>query len=172
VKKEIIIDNPTSSNGYAVHRLISQCPPLDENSIYANLLQCTHFSSTSALAHVDGRIVGFVSGYILPGNPQCIFIWQVAVAEEARGKGLAKNMVSYILNNESCKSVTHLHTTITKENLPSRALFRKISIELNTEMKETPLFNREIHFLDEKDSEFLIDIGPFQSHQADQGVKN
>ena len=40
----------------AIWELISACPPLDTNSAYANLLQCTHFADTCVIAEREGRI--------------------------------------------------------------------------------------------------------------------
>jgi L-2,4-diaminobutyric acid acetyltransferase len=69
---------PTSEDGAAVWQLIKDCAPLDRNSLYCNLLQCDHFASTCVAAELDGDIVGWVSGYIVPDSPDTLFIWQVA----------------------------------------------------------------------------------------------
>ncbi|MFQ5471249.1 MAG: diaminobutyrate acetyltransferase, partial [Gammaproteobacteria bacterium] len=50
--------NPTAEDGATVNRLIASCPPLDSNSIYCNLLQCSYFSETSIIAEDNSRIVG------------------------------------------------------------------------------------------------------------------
>lgn len=75
----IKIRQPTHLDGVSINRLVEQCPPLDKNSLYCNLLVCTHFSNTSAVAEVDGKLVGFVSGYFIPNEEKTLFIWQVAV---------------------------------------------------------------------------------------------
>ncbi len=80
---------PTRSDGTRVHELIAQCSPLDENSAYCNFLQSTHFKNTCVLAERNGEIVGFISAYRKPDKPKELFIWQVAVHESVRGKGLA-----------------------------------------------------------------------------------
>jgi L-2,4-diaminobutyric acid acetyltransferase len=61
--KEITFRSPDVQDGLAVHRLISQCPPLDTNSSYCNFLQASHFSATSVAAEIDGQLCGFISGY-------------------------------------------------------------------------------------------------------------
>src|SRR3546814_16914023 len=38
--------NPVAEDAQAIHDLIAACPPLDTNSLYCNLLQCTHFAET------------------------------------------------------------------------------------------------------------------------------
>ena len=71
---------PSRKDGAALHRLISECPPLDLNSLYAYLLLAEHFSDTCVLAEsAGGRIDGFISAYVLPDRPDVLFVWQVAV---------------------------------------------------------------------------------------------
>ena len=65
---DITFRKPESQDGSRVHKLISECKPLDENSVYCNLLQCTHFADTSVAAEMDGDLVGFISGYIHPSS--------------------------------------------------------------------------------------------------------
>src|SRR3546814_7090005 len=48
--------NPVAEDAQAIHDLIAACPPLDTNSLYCNLLQCTHFAETCVLAERDGEI--------------------------------------------------------------------------------------------------------------------
>lgn len=160
-KKEALLRRPVSEDGADVHRLISRCPPLDENSIYCNLLQVSHFADTSVAAEVDGELAGFVSGYLIPERPDTLFIWQVAVAEAGRGQGLAGRMIREILRRPACAQVRYLETTITPDNEASWALFRGLARKLDTQCAESVMFDRERHFRGRHDSEMLLRIGPF-----------
>ena len=91
---------PTAELGAAVHKLISECPPLDTNSMYCNLLQSSHFAETAVAAVLENELVGFISGYRIPQRPETLFVWQVAVGEKARGQGLAGRMLKEILLRE------------------------------------------------------------------------
>src|SRR5690606_39864620 len=62
----ITLRKPTKDDGYRLHQLVAECPPLDPNSIYCNLLQCSHFAETGVAAEKEGDLVGFISGYIPP----------------------------------------------------------------------------------------------------------
>ncbi|GAB1257574.1 diaminobutyrate acetyltransferase [Aurantivibrio plasticivorans] len=156
----ITLRAPTALDGAHVHRLVSRCPPLDPNSVYCNLLQCSHFASTSVAAVLDGELVGFVSGYVIPEKPHVLFVWQVAVGEAARGRGLATKMVSSILARDTLKSVTHIETTITEDNQASWNLFRGLAKAHSAELSSEVFFSKEEHFLGEHDSEHLVSIGP------------
>lgn len=159
--EEAVIRMPEDKDGAEVHELISECPPLDENSMYCNLLQCTHFSETSALAEIEGEAKGFISGYINPDDPSILFIWQVAVHEDARGQGLGKKMLSEILNREACKDVDTIQTTITRANKASWGLFESFAKALDTSCRDEVMFNRKEHFKGAQDTEHLVTIGPF-----------
>ena len=159
----IIIGTPTATDALEISRLVSACPPLDTNSIYCNLLQCTHFAQTCAIARSSKGPVGFVSGYLLPDQTDVLFIWQVAVAAAARGTGLARRLIQDILARGVCASVRYLHTTVTEANLASRAMFTRLAQELETELSESAYFDRKLHFESQHDSEILFQIGPFYS---------
>ncbi len=158
--KAIDLRAPRLEDGFSIHRLIEACPPLDPNSSYCNLLQCSHFSDTSVIAIFDGKPVGFVSGYVIP-NTNTLFIWQVAVAESVRGMGLALRMLLHILSRPYCRKIDHIHTTITENNRASRALFERLANTLSSKLSVADWMDSEVHFEGRHDSEPLISIGPF-----------
>lgn len=151
---------PAAEDGAAVYELIAQCPPLDTNSMYCNLLQCTHFSATSVAAELNDDIVGFISGYIQPDQPDTLFIWQVAVGEKARGQGLAGRMLKDILARTACDEVKFIETTITPDNRASWALFESLAKKLDAELNHSVMFDRQQHFAGQHETEMLVRIGP------------
>ncbi|MBC7133740.1 MAG: diaminobutyrate acetyltransferase [Roseovarius sp.] len=149
---------PEASDGAEIWRLIRACKPLDENSMYCNLIQCDHFRDTCIVAEMDGEIVGWVSGYLLPDDPATLFIWQVAVSPKARGTGLGTRMLRTLLSRDNCKGVTRLQTTITRDNAASWALFRKFGDLAGGELTSAPHFTRAQHFDDMHDTEHMVTI--------------
>ena len=162
----IELRTPTADLGAAVAQLIRECPPLDPNSTYCNLLQCSHFAGTSVAAMRQGELIGFISGYRIPGQPDTLFIWQVAVSGKARGKALATRMLEHILTRQNSQSITHLETSITPDNQASWALFKGLAKRLDTSITSSVLFDKERHFLGAHDSELLVRIGPFQQQKV------
>ncbi len=159
--EQVQLRRPVSEDGARVHQLIGNCPPLDTNSLYCNLLQASHFAATSVAAERDGELLGFISGYLIPDRPDTLFIWQVAVAENGRGMGLAGRMLREILSRPACRAVSHLETTITPDNDASWALFRSLARKLGAACSDSVMFDRERHFNGQHDSEMLLRIGPF-----------
>lgn len=153
---------PRRSDGAALHRLISECPPLDVNSLYAYLLLCEHFSDTCVVAEsAGGRIDGFVSAYLPPNRPDVIFVWQVAVHSRARGQRLGRAMLGELLQRPGLAHVRHLETTVGPGNQASRRTFAGLAGELGAHISEQPFFDRQLFGGADHDDEMLLKIGPF-----------
>jgi len=151
---------PTAADGPAVTALIAACPPLDRNSRYCNLLQCEHFADHCIIAEKAGRIVGWVSGYRPPSDPDAFFVWQVAVSAEGRGRRLATRMITALLARPAQRGVSHLITTITDDNRVSWALFRGLARDWDASLERNALFERDTHFAGAHATEYQARIGP------------
>jgi len=157
---------PLKEDGADILRLVHDLGVLDPNSAYAYMLIGEHHSDTSVVAEIDGRLVGFITAYILPRHPDIVFVWQVGVAEEGRGRGLATRMLFEILKRPACFDVHYMDTTIGPSNEPSQALFRGLARRLDTYVEETVLFASDLFgdFDDEEhEPEILFRIGPFDA---------
>lgn len=159
---QISIRAPRRDDGAAVWKLVRDTAGLDDNSMYCNLLQCSHFASTCALAELDGEVVGWISGYIPPEHPEALFVWQVCVSEKARGRGLARRLITAVLARSVCSAVSRIQSTITKDNTASWALFGSIAERLDADLTRAPHFQRDDHFDGHHETEFLVTIGPFE----------
>lgn len=149
---------PTAADGAAIWKLVADCKPLDENSMYCNLVQCDHFADTCVLAELNGSPVGWISGHIPPSDPQAIFVWQVAVSDKARGLGLGLRMLQDLAGREACAGVTELQTTITADNAASWALFRKFARSMGAPLSLAPHFKRDEHFGGVHATEYRVTI--------------
>lgn len=153
---------PRREDGAGVWALVQETAGLDDNSMYCNLLQCTHFAATCALAEIDGVPVGWVSGYIPPETPDVLFVWQVCVSERARGQGLARRLIASVLARDVCSDVRFVHSTITRDNEASWALFGSIAESLDADLDRQKHFERDDHFDGRHETEYLVSIGPFE----------
>jgi L-2,4-diaminobutyric acid acetyltransferase len=153
---------PELTDGKAVHELIQRCPPLDVNSSYNYFLLCSHFRDTCVVAEANERVVGFLSAYLIPGRPETLFVWQVAVDEAARGHGLAGRMLEHVMARPFCTAVTTLETTISPSNLSSRRVFQRYAEQRQAKSSEET-FLEVSHFGGEAhEEERLIRIGPWK----------
>ncbi|MET0797106.1 MAG: GNAT family N-acetyltransferase, partial [Rhodococcus sp. (in: high G+C Gram-positive bacteria)] len=79
---------PQISDGVRLWEIARDSRVLDLNSSYSYVLWCRDFAATTVVSDIDGRAVGFVTGYIRQDAPRTLFVWQVAVDADQRGKGL------------------------------------------------------------------------------------
>ncbi len=156
---------PRAEDGAAIWKLVRSCQPLDENSMYCNLIQCDHFAETCVIAEVHGEVVGWVSAYVMPNDPETLFVWQVAVAEQMRGAGLGAAMLDSIIDRDVCEDVRRVQTTITSDNDGSWALFRKFARLQDTSLDMQPYFTQALHFQNRHKTENLVTI-PLASRMA------
>ena len=149
---------PATEDGANIWELVRACKPLDENSMYCNMIQCDHFRDTCVVAELDGGVVGWVSAYVLPFDPETLFVWQVAVAEKARGTGMGSLMLSSLLHRDACQGVERLQTTITSDNEASWALFRKFAGTQGSNLDTQAYYTQALHFRDRHSTEHLVTI--------------
>ena len=169
----VTLRRPTDGDGYNLHQLVANCPPLDCNSVYCNLLQCADFADTGIAAEdAAGHLVGFISGYCPPARPDTLFVWQVAVDPALRGQGLALRMLLALTARVAAeRGVRYLETTIAPDNAASQALFRRAFARLGAEVETRTLFSRAVHFAGRHADEVLYRAGPFAEPVLDEPVK-
>jgi L-2,4-diaminobutyric acid acetyltransferase len=159
---------PASSDAAAIQRLIEACRPLDVNSTYAYLLLCHHFADTCVVAESDAETTGFLSAYLPPGREDSLFVWQVAVAESARGQRLASSMIEEALGRKACASVRFLEATVSPSNRASRALFEGFAARRGAECQVSELFPVKVFDgVQSHEPEELFRIGPFTPEHRD-----
>ncbi len=151
---------PLPTDAHQLNRLVAESPPLDRNSVYCNLLQCLHFADTSVAALINEEVVGFISAYCPPNDPESLFVWQVVVAETLRGSGLAKQMLRWLIDQPATERATSLATTITLSNTASWALFESFARDCGVIPSKRLLFQKERHFANLHDDEYLLRISP------------
>jgi len=149
---------PLAEDGAEIWKLVSSSAPLDENSMYCNLLQADHFRDTCVLAEIDGRLVGWVSAYVMPNDPETLFVWQVAVADSARGSGLGLLMLEHLRQRTAGRGVNRVQTTITADNDASWGLFRKFARHNGTDLDAQAYYTQALHFQDRHRTEHMVTI--------------
>lgn len=148
---------PRLSDGADLWRLTRDTGALDLNSSYQYLLWCRDFAETSVVGvSEDGRLMGFVTGFLRPDEPTTLMVWQVAVDAAARGRGLASRMLDYLVETTG---VDHLETTVTDDNAASKAMFASLAQRHEADHDVTALFTPEM-YPDGHDTEYLHRIGP------------
>lgn len=131
---------------------------LDVNAPYAYLIWCRDFRRTSIVATAAGEVIGFVTGYARPERPDTLMVWQVAVDEQHRGKGLAGRMLDTLVDDVAPACV---ETTITPDNEASARLFTRFAQRRGADLAQGPVFDAGL-FPDNHQTELLFRIGPLR----------
>ncbi|MCD7437919.1 diaminobutyrate acetyltransferase [Streptomyces lincolnensis] len=159
---DLQIDRPSVADGAALWRMARDSKVLDLNSSYSYLLWCRDFAATSAVARDEhGEPVGFVTGYLRPESPATLLVWQVAVDETHRGRGLAAALLDGLVARTAREHGTNaVETTITPGNIASERLFTSFAERHGARLEREVLFETAVFPDGPHDPEVLYRIGP------------
>ncbi|MDQ0797084.1 diaminobutyrate acetyltransferase [Streptomyces sp. B1I3] len=159
------IDTPRVEDGAAIWRIARDSQVLDLNSSYSYLLWCRDFAATSVVARDEnGEPIAFVTGYVRPDRPQTLVVWQVAVDESHRGKGLAATLLDALAARVAAdQGLDAVETTITPDNTASERLFTSFAQRHDVALEREVLFSGDLFPEDTHLPEVLFRIGPFHS---------
>jgi L-2,4-diaminobutyric acid acetyltransferase len=161
----LTLDTPHLEDGAAIWRIARDSRTLDLNSSYSYLLWCRDFATTSVVARGAGdEPAGFITGYVRPERPRTLVVWQVAVDESARGRGLAAAMLDgLVLQVNQNLGVDGIETTVTPDNTPSNRLFTSFAGRHDASLQKEVLFDAEVFPEDGHEPEVLYRIGPVKA---------
>jgi L-2,4-diaminobutyric acid acetyltransferase len=163
---ELTVRPPVLADAHAMHSLAFRCG-LDLNSGYSYLMVCQYFHATSAVASVEGRVAGFISGFRIPASPSELFVWQIAVSPGMRGRGMASRMLDGLVERLADTGVTYVQATINPSNAASISTFSSLAERLGCEISNSVLFRSDQIPGSGHEEEVLYRVGPFVAPGAE-----
>jgi L-2,4-diaminobutyric acid acetyltransferase len=162
------LDTPRLEDGAAIWRIARDSRTLDLNSSYSYLLWCRDFADTTVVARdTGGEPVGFITGYIRPRQPRALVVWQVAVDESQRGRGLAAAMLDGLTAHVAAqRGLDGIETTVSPDNTASNRLFARYAERHGATLEREVLFDDEAFPDGGHEPEVLHRIGPVPALQA------
>ncbi|MFE6161834.1 diaminobutyrate acetyltransferase [Streptomyces sp. NPDC056486] len=156
------LDTPDVADGAAIWRIARDSKVLDLNSSYSYLLWCRDFAATSVVARdANGEPAGFITGYIRPERPRTLVVWQVAVDQAHRGRGLAGALLDGLTSKVAAdRELVSVETTITPDNTPSERLFTSYAQRHGASVERTVLFDAGLFPEEGHEPEVLFLIEP------------
>ncbi|CAM3361784.1 diaminobutyrate acetyltransferase [Marinicrinis lubricantis] len=164
---EIQIRQPSGADGSRIWKLVRETGVLDVNSAYCYMMLEKYFSDTCAVAQSGDELIGFVSAFIPPRQPDTLFIWQIAVDARARGEGIGTTLIEHLLERPTSSEVRYLEATISPSNSPSIGLFQRFSRQWKASITTSDGFLEDDFPNGNHEEETLYRIGPFQ-YQTDR----
>lgn len=77
----------------------------------------------SILAEADGKIIGYVLFWLLPG---AIDIHNIAVHVDFRRRGIARVLLGRVIDEARRQSIVHIMLEVRKSNLPAQKLYETV----------------------------------------------
>lgn len=156
------IDTPRVEDGAAIWRIARDSEVLDLNSSYSYLLWCRDFAATSVVTRgAEGEPIAFVTGYIRPERPEALVVWQVAVDQEHRGRGLAGVLLDALTAKVAgSRGVREIETTVTPDNTASDRLFTSYAQRHGAQLEREVLFDAGLFPEGAHQPEVLYRISP------------
>lgn len=146
-------------DGARLWQMVRDAGTLELNSAYFYLVFAEHFGDTCLIAEDDHGVVGGVVAYRPPRETEAVFVWQIGVAPEARGRGLGKRLLKALIELPGCRGVQWLTATVAEDNEPSQRLFRGFARDAGVKCEESDFFTPEL-FPEPHAAERLFRIGP------------
>lgn len=154
--------SPGKRDGAAMWRMVKDSGKLDLNSPYHYLTMSHWFSDSCRLAEdpLEHCLVGMVTGFRQPAHPETLFVWQIAVNDHYRGRGIAIRLLDEVTANPE---VRYVEATISPSNLSSRRLFEKWAATRQASIVVTEGFSEACFPDQQHEREDLYRIGPLNS---------
>lgn len=152
------------ADGARIWQSIADIGDLERNSCYAYLLLCSHFAGTCVVAERGADLLGFVVAYRPPSDPDDVFVWQVGVSPQARGRGLGRRLLEALLLLPAARGAEFLTATVSPDNWPSTALFRGFARDRGFHCEVEAGFS-SASFAEPHPDEKLFRIGPLRTSQ-------
>jgi L-2,4-diaminobutyric acid acetyltransferase len=159
-RSPLTIRTAMPDDSLAMWRLARDSGGLELNTPYAFALLASHFRRTSLVAEEGGKPVAFVAAYRPPTHPESVFVWQIAVGPEHRGRGIASELLRALVRAPACRTVRHLEATVTPSNRASRRLFEGFARSLGVPCEVGPGYDGAQLGEGGHEDEALFRIGP------------
>ncbi|MFH5183972.1 diaminobutyrate acetyltransferase [Paenibacillus sp. TAB 01] len=160
-----LIRTTKAGDGASLWQLASDSGRLDVNSAYCYIMLCEYFSDTCLIAEIQGEKAGFVTAFLHPSHPEVLFIWQIAVSAAHRGKGIAEQLLTKLMESSRCRQVRFIETTISRSNTASHRLFDKFAKSMGAAKVITEGFAPQLFPGAGHEEEPLVRIGPITHRQ-------
>ncbi|MFJ6694986.1 diaminobutyrate acetyltransferase [Streptomyces sp. NPDC091272] len=153
---------PVPEDGPAVWELVENTDGLDSNSVYYYTLWFRDFTNGSLVATVDDELVGFLTGYRRPDEPDTYFVWQTAVNPRHGIPFLGVKLFQAAADEQVAKGVRYVEATVSAQNKAIIMVLKQFAKKHSANIETRVLFPHSL-FPDSHHDEVLYRIGPLAS---------
>lgn len=157
--KQAVFRAPTPQDGHAVWKLVENTPGLDSNSPYHYVLWFRDFADGSLVATVDDELVGFLTGYRRPDEPETYFVWQTAVNSRHGIPFLGVKLFQAAADHQVANGARYVEATVSADNKAIIMVLKQYAKKHSALVETRVLFSSNL-FSDSHHDEVLYRIGP------------
>ncbi|MGW7056348.1 diaminobutyrate acetyltransferase [Streptomyces sp. NPDC054888] len=161
-KTKVAFRAPVTEDGPAVWNLVENTPGLDSNSVYYYTLWFRDFADGSLIATVDDEIVGFLTGYRRPDEPDTYFVWQTAASPRHGIPFLGVKLFQAAADQQVAAGARYVEATVSAENKSIIMVLKQFAKKHNANIETRVLFPSSL-FPDSHHDEVLYRIGPLST---------
>ena len=134
---QITVRNVQKTDNALLRHLAKQCPTLDLHTQYTYWVNTYYFNESSFILEDDGKPIGYI---MVLNTIDVLFIWQIGIIKEYRGKGLSYKLISAVM--EYAKSINKpIEVTIASNNKSSFNAFKSAALKQNLKMIKSDVIN-------------------------------
>ncbi len=153
-----VLRPPLPEDGAAVSSPVRTEDQEAIGNLLGELAAFDDYKEFSIIAELDGDLVGAMLAYVLPYDPETLFIWQVGVSEGEADKGLASLMLGQVMRRDVCTDVTRVQTVITSNDERTWAFFRRFARWQRSRMDIQPFITQALTPYRRHESSNLVTI--------------
>ncbi|MFQ5443154.1 MAG: GNAT family N-acetyltransferase [Nitrospinales bacterium] len=108
-----------------VQAFVKSCEPLGIHTAFTYWVLAKYFNNTCFILEKNSQIIGWIAGVTSSSHESTLYIWQIGVAPEHRGKKYSENLIDaivFVARNNGCKSI---HFSISPQNIPCLKAFER-----------------------------------------------
>jgi diaminobutyrate acetyltransferase len=121
----IVIRKAREKEFLNVYEFIASCGVLETYGAHFYRIVIRYFRDTCYLAERDGKILGFMWGFLSQTDPHTFFLWQIGVDPSTRGEGIGGRILEAAERELAERGCHRIELTIDPSNRPSQRLFEK-----------------------------------------------
>jgi L-2,4-diaminobutyric acid acetyltransferase len=135
-RSDVKVRSCTPSDFAEVLNIVQQSDKISHHTSYTYWVALRAWPDLFLVAELDGEIVGFAFGLRAAEQPHQVFLWQIAVDPEHQRLGIGELLLHTLIARAARSGALELTTTISIDNGPSNALFRKIALAIGSKLVE------------------------------------
>ncbi len=157
--RNVVFRSPVPADALPVWEMVRDSDGLDTNSLYYYRLWFRDFAETSLVAESEGEVVGFLSGYRRPEEPDVYLVWQEAVRPRHGIPGLGVTLFDRAVERQIQRGARYMETTVSLDNRAILMVINRFAKVRGLTVEKSLLFPAGC-FTDGHHDETLCRVGP------------